>query len=229
MVGMNDATAQEPERDGQAAAVMTSLTTGTMVVTREGELPVEWLQSGDEILTRDGRFQPILWLGRVRFNRVEFRYLPEFTPVRIAPGTLGDGLPHHDVTVSPSQLVLYRSVRAELEYWSSEVLVPASSIGTRIDTELLGWHERVGYTQILLPAHHLMAVEGVWLGSLFLADMPAEAKPNETMIRAGLKRRAMQSARPILAEDEARALILADRRAAATDEDAPATPRSASR
>ncbi|WP_050529108.1 Hint domain-containing protein [Pseudaestuariivita atlantica] len=72
---------------------------GSLIATPDGEVPVETLKIGDLICTADGGATPVKWLGRqtvTTFNGVAERN----SPVRIAAGALGLGLPHSDLTVT---------------------------------------------------------------------------------------------------------------------------------
>jgi len=73
---------------------------GTLIATPEGERNVESLQTGDLVLTADGREVEVLWLGRQTL-RPRIGVMPEqLQPVRIAAGALGYGLPHSDLIVT---------------------------------------------------------------------------------------------------------------------------------
>jgi len=82
------------------------LVAGTMVLTPEGEKPVEMLRLGDRVMTRDCGAQPIRWIGArsVVGNA-------EFAPVRFAPGAIGNTRALH---VSPQHRILMTGWRAEL-------------------------------------------------------------------------------------------------------------------
>ena len=72
---------------------------GVKILTSEGELAVETLEIGDFVRLADGREVPVKWIGR---QTVSTRFGPaeRLMPVRFAAGSLGDGLPHSDLTVT---------------------------------------------------------------------------------------------------------------------------------
>ena len=71
------------------------------------------------------------------------------------------------------------------------------------------------YVSVLLPAHHLIEVNGMWMGSLFVADMAADVLPTDP-VRAGLAAEVMEPVAPIIARvDAARFLAARDRRQSA--------------
>lgn len=188
------------------ASVLAGLAPGTILMTREGETPVEWLESGDEVLTRDRGFVPILWINRTKLNRKELRDFPEYAPVSLLKDRVEPGIPAHDMVVSPRQLILVRSSLAQKDFGSSEVLVPANAIGDQVDPTELKWDARVSYAQVLLPAHQTFIAEGLWLGSLFTGTLGLEATP-DCPLTVKLEQPRMNACRPVLNEDEGRVLM----------------------
>jgi len=71
---------------------------GTQIMTPGGEISVESLTAGSLVTTLDGRQVPVLWIGRqtfaLRFQRDTCHL------VRFRAGSLGDCLPHSDLTVT---------------------------------------------------------------------------------------------------------------------------------
>lgn len=190
------------------AAVLSGLTPATVMMTREGEVPVEWLAVGDEVLTRDKGFVPIAWINRIRLSRNELRDVPEYAPVTLSESRIEPGFPSRDVVVSPRQLVMVRSPLAERDYWSSEVLVPAAALGAQRDPETMHHSERATYTQILLPTHELMMTEASWVGSLFTGMLAQNLGTLSCDLTSKLDEPRMQASRPILSEEEGRALMI---------------------
>ena len=125
---------------------------GTMIRTARGEVPVDRLQIGDLVLTRDDGLQPVRWIGT--------RVVPaegKMAPVRIAANTLGD---HGAVSVSPLHRVLVRNAHAELLYGSSEVLVAARDlIDGRAITQVNGG--MVQYVHLLFDRHQVVWSNGL--------------------------------------------------------------------
>ena len=125
---------------------------GTMIRTEAGEVPVERLQVGQKVLTRDEGLQPIRWIGR--------RVLPAegaMAPVEVKAGTLGD---HARLCVSPLHRILVQNAQAELLFGTHEILVAARDLvdGHRIQTRTGG---RVEYVHILLDDHQIVWSDGV--------------------------------------------------------------------
>ena len=189
------------------ASVLAGLAATTIVMTREGEMPLEWLIPGDEVLTRDRGFEPVIWINRVKLDRKDMRAFPEFAPIKIKAGSIEENVPETDITVSPHQLFLARSPRAELNFGSNEVLVPAAAIGSRTDTENMQWDTRVSYVQVLLASHQAILTDGLWVGSLFTGQLAVDLRAADCPLAAMLEVRDMKATRPILSEDEGRVLM----------------------
>ncbi|WP_372884763.1 Hint domain-containing protein, partial [Shimia sp.] len=98
LVGIDRAAARR--RMAQMACV--SFSRGTRITLATGELrPVEELQAGDRVLTRDDGPQELRWIGHLTL-----RAAGEFAPIRIAAGTLNNA---GDLMVSPDhRLFIYQ-------------------------------------------------------------------------------------------------------------------------
>lgn len=81
---------------------------GTLVRTPAGEVAVEHLVIGDQVLTSSGETAPVRWIGRQTVSR---RFLDELRlPVRIRAGALAAGVPCRDLVVSPDHAILVEGV-----------------------------------------------------------------------------------------------------------------------
>ena len=92
---------------------------GTPVLTLDGELPVEFLQPGDRILTR---------AGARRVIQIEVAVVRNARVVRISHGTLGVDCPTEDVTVSAGQEILVRDWRAKTMFGKPHAMIPAARL-----------------------------------------------------------------------------------------------------
>jgi len=77
----------------------------TRVRTSFGDVHAAALRKGDEVLTRGGRYLPILWLTRINLDEHVLRSKPDSNPVVLAPGSLGPNIPAIEIMVSPRQIV----------------------------------------------------------------------------------------------------------------------------
>ncbi len=146
--------------------------TGTMIRTARGEVPVERLEVGDLVQTRDDGLQPVRWIGT--------RLVPaegKMAPVRIAPNTLGE---HGALSVSPLHRVLVRNEQAELLYGSSEFLVAARDlIDGRAITQVTGG--LVKYVHLLFDRHQVVWSNGL-LSESFLPGPQTTGSFEQNMV-----------------------------------------------
>tara|TARA_R100000322_G_scaffold18701_11_gene11904 strand:- start:20649 stop:21332 length:684 start_codon:yes stop_codon:yes gene_type:complete len=137
---------------------------GVHLMTPEGEMPVEWLATGDRVITRDHGVQPILWLGRIRVGVV---LDADLRPVEIAEGALGDGCPTHATWLSPAHRVLLSGAMVELHAGVGEALAEIRDLrdGVHVTGAAGG---AAHYTHILLPVHDMVQANGLWAETLLL-------------------------------------------------------------
>lgn len=142
-------------------------TRGTAIETDRGPVPVEMLQPGDRVMTRDNGPQPIRWIGSRGLSAARLARNPHLRPVRIRAGALGDGLPARDLTVSPQHRVLVRSRVAVRMFDSEEVLIAAKQLCQIDGIDLLDAAEGVEYHHFLLDRHEVVQSNGAESESLF--------------------------------------------------------------
>ncbi|WP_306044363.1 Hint domain-containing protein [Nioella sp. MMSF_3534] len=82
---------------------------GTLISNLAGEVQVERLKIGDLVQAADGSLVQVKWIGR---QTVMNRFGPaeRLMPVRFAAGSLGDDLPHTDLTVTADHGMLVDGV-----------------------------------------------------------------------------------------------------------------------
>ncbi|WP_295175863.1 Hint domain-containing protein [Shimia sp.] len=136
-------------------------TPGTKILTPMGEVSVENLQEGDQVVTRDNGLQTIRWAGRKHVSGRELMARPEFRPILIKQGALGPNQPERDMMVSPSHRMLLVSEQAELLFEEREVLVAAKHL-THLDgveqVDVVG----VDYIHFLCDNHEVVLADGAW-------------------------------------------------------------------
>ncbi|NDU99615.1 Hint domain-containing protein [Pseudoroseicyclus tamaricis] len=167
--------AQVSAARGARAGGVVCFTPGTMIATEAGPRPVEALEEGARVLTKDNGPQPVLWLGRRRLSGARLAAMPWLAPVRLRPGALGDGVPDAGLTVSPDHRLLLRGPRAEALFGEAEVLAAAADL---VDDRLIlrdrGCRD-VSYVHLLLPAHEIVFANGVETESFHPAMADAES------------------------------------------------------
>ena len=114
------ATGQSPYAHPIAApAPKAGFVFGTILLTRDGEIPVEFLSPGDRIITRDTGFAR---LDAIRCRRVLTR------AISFAAGSLGDTRPDQDLVLPAAQPVLIRDWRAQAMFGVDQALVRADAL-----------------------------------------------------------------------------------------------------
>ncbi|GAW36607.1 hypothetical protein RA2_03680 [Roseovarius sp. A-2] len=141
-------------------------TPGARILTQWGERPVETLQPGERIITRDHGLQPIRWIGK--------RTLPgqgDCAPVAITSGGMGGT---EALILSPRHRVLFTGYRAELLFGESEVLVAAEHLVNGRDITVAPCDE-VTYIHIMLDRHEVIYADGIATESFYAGDAALSA------------------------------------------------------
>lgn len=125
---------------------------GTMILTAEGEVPVEDLTAGSRVVTLDHGLQPLRWIGSRRVKAHG-----KFAPVRIRAGTLGA---ERDLLVSQQHRLMLRSPMAELMFGESQVLVPAKGM-VNDDSVRIEVGGEVEYFHLMFDTHELVYSNGI--------------------------------------------------------------------
>ncbi len=140
---------------------------GTLVDTPLGSVPVETLDIGSKVRLRDGRTEPIRWIGSRLLREAELKSSPHLRPVRIKEGALGKGAPDRDLLVSPQHRVLLSGWQAELLFGEAEVLAPAKGLVNddtiRVDHSVT----EVEYFHLLFSRHEVMVTNNLATESFF--------------------------------------------------------------
>lgn len=139
-------------------------TTGTMILTPQGERPIESLKPGDMVTTMDNGPQPIVWIGSTSLSGHQLRAQPKLRPIHINAGVLGVDRP---LLVSPQHGVLLPG---------SDILVRATHLhrfvsGTRV---ALGKQE-VTYFHMMFERHQIVFSNGSPSESLYPGPMALQA------------------------------------------------------
>ena len=141
------------------------LVSGTLLLTADGEIPVEYLSPGDKIITRNA--------GLVRLTAIQ-SYRTTDEAVKIAAGSLGDTKPTHHIIIPAAQLVLVRDWRARAMRGAAQAVMPA---GCLIDDEFitsLGPREMT-LVRLGFEAPHVVYADGLELSVPAMTMTGAEA------------------------------------------------------
>ncbi|APH54416.1 Hemagglutinin-related protein [Granulibacter bethesdensis] len=122
---------------------------GTLILTDRGEVPVEDLEIGDNVITAAGEVRPIRWLGRRSYNGRFIQDRRDVLPVRIRQGALDGVLPKRDLLVSPLHAMFIDGV-----------LVPAGRLVNGVSIIQEQHVETLSYVHIELDTHDVVLAEG---------------------------------------------------------------------
>jgi Hint domain-containing protein len=159
---------------GIASIVITCFTKGTKIVTEFGKVAVESLKQGDRVMCGDGQLRPIRWMASRHVSGFELMENPEFRPIRIRKGALGDSRPTADLCVSPQHRILVNDWRAELLFGEAEVLVPAVHLTD--DKNITRDHRatEVTYYHFMFDEHQTVWSNGLETESFYPGDTALE-------------------------------------------------------
>jgi hypothetical protein len=122
---------------------------GTRIRTDRGEVAVEDLSIGDRVVTASGASRPIRWIGRRSHAGRFLAANPKNRPIRFAAGSLGRGLPHRDLLVSPNHAMFVGGL-----------LIPAACLVNGDTIAQDRCLTRVDYYHVELDSHDLLLAEG---------------------------------------------------------------------
>lgn len=154
-------------RFGGWGEVPNCFTRGTLIETDRGSVRIEELGKGDLVVTRDNGLQAIRWIGMRRVDGTMLAERPEFHPIRIERGALGNEAPSVPLIVSPQHRMLVRSEIAQRMFGTDEVLIAAKQLceldGISVENQGSG----VDYFHILLDQHEIITANGAETETLY--------------------------------------------------------------
>lgn len=143
----------------------TGLSAGSIVMTLEGEMPVEALAVGDRIITRDTGMAAITAIRKKDMT---------CDMVAIMAGSLGHTRPDRDVMLPADQRVLIRDWRAEALTGQKQALIPARAL---VDGEFVQLRQNMHVTayEIDLDRAQVIYADGLEVVSHISAEELARA------------------------------------------------------
>jgi hypothetical protein len=133
---------------------------GTLILTPDGDRRIEDLRPGDLVETMDDGPQPVVDLLRTQVSASRLRAEPHLAPVRLAAHSLGAGLPHRDLTLSPRHCLLWECGSCELLFGSDQVLVAAKDHPLTRPVPLSYLRFGLTYLHLILERHQIIFAEG---------------------------------------------------------------------
>lgn len=201
--------------DRYAADFVPCFTLGTRIATSLGEVLVEDLKAGDRVFTRDNGIQELRWVGQQLVDKSRLKATPKFLPILIRKGAIGNGMPEHDLLVSPNHRILVTGANAALYFDDTEVLIAAKHL-TMIDGIDVADVEAVTYIHLLFDQHEVVLSNGMWTESFLPSDHTLRGVGSEQRdeiyalfpeLRDAVVSQGWRSARRVLRRHEAELLL----------------------
>ncbi|OUS38863.1 hypothetical protein A9Q94_01175 [Rhodobacterales bacterium 56_14_T64] len=175
MVAQADYVLVRSERSGArkklAQIASVSFSRGTHITLASGaQVPIEQLQPGDRVLTRDDGPQSVRWIGQTTH-----RAIGGMAPILIRAGALNN---ENDLLVSPDHRLFIYQRSDEIGAGVAELLVKARHL-VNGDTVVVQDGGFVDYFQILFDRHHIIYAEGIAAESLLIDPVTKPALPPE--------------------------------------------------
>jgi hypothetical protein len=137
--------------DDDTAGSVAGFVEGTMILTPTGEVPVERLRAGDQVVTPRAASPAarLVWVGRIEVDLTLQRFREVAAPVVVKAGALAEGMPFRDLQVSPNHALLVDGH-----------LVPARLLVNGLTVIHQRWLREVTYHHLELDRHDLLVSEG---------------------------------------------------------------------
>lgn len=144
-------TARQTETRSRLQGRETGLCAGTLVMTLDGDKPVEALRAGDRVVTRDR--------GVAVLRAVDQREL-DVRPIVIKGGSLGHTRPEMDMTVTPGTRIHVRDWRAKVLFGMPSADIEAHRLA---DGEFVARQKRqqMQVFDLQFDADHIIYANGV--------------------------------------------------------------------
>jgi autotransporter-associated beta strand protein len=126
---------------------------GTRILTDRGEVPVEALRVGDQVMTLSGQgplFKPVRWIGARRVDPMRHPRPELVHPIRIRAGAFGQNQPRRDLLVSQGHAMFLEGHLIQAGKLENGATVARDDSFSEVD-----------YLHVELDAHDLLVAEGV--------------------------------------------------------------------
>ena len=144
-----------PARHVSPETARNALATGTIVLTLDGAIPVEFINEGDRVITRDSGMAVVRHVRRSRAR---------VNAVSVKAGSLGNTRPDRDAVLPASQELLIRDWRAEALFGASQALVPVSRL---VDGEFIRdlGEQEIALVELVFDTPHILYADGLEVAS----------------------------------------------------------------
>lgn len=144
---------------------------GARILTPSTARAVEKIVKGDLVTMLDRGSRPVRWVGQQSIGSETLRQHERLRPILIRAASLGHGLPHRDLPVSPQHRILISSPIVRRMFGVDEVLAPAKKLVGMRGIERDDSCVEVTYVHLLLERHEILFAEGAPAERLFTGQM----------------------------------------------------------
>ena len=144
-------------------------TPGTMILTEQGDVPIELLRVGQNVMTVENGMQPIRWIGSrtIIFSEENEKH----RPVQLKAGCLGEGTPRDDLTISPQHGMVFEGEAVRRLFGVERVLARAKGLTALPGVRVKKGKRRETYIALLLDQHQLITANGATTESFYPGPM----------------------------------------------------------
>ena len=150
--------------------VVPCFTPGTLIATTKGERAVEDLRQGDRIITRDNGIQEICWIGAKHLSGRDLLAKPNFRPILVPKGSMGNDMPERDMMLSPNHRLLVANEEAAFYLGETEVFVSAKHLVGKEGIQQVD-ATGVNYIHFMFEQHEVVLSNGHWSESFQPGDL----------------------------------------------------------
>lgn len=123
----------------------------TLILTDNGEVPVENLKIGDFLMTMSGQLRPIKWIGRRSYGGRFLVGQNHILPICIKAGALDENTPKRDLWISPQHAM-----------YLGGILIEASNLVNGVSVVQAERVDKVEYFHVELDSHDVIIAEGAY-------------------------------------------------------------------
>ncbi len=152
-----------PARHISPDTARNALAAGSVVLTLDGALPVEFISPGDRVITRDSGMAVVTDVRRSKTR---------MAAVSIKAGSLGSTRPDRDAVLPASQEILIRDWRADALFGASQALVSAARL---VDGEYIRdlGEQELDVIGLVFDTPHILYADGLEVASAALHPVDA--------------------------------------------------------
>ncbi len=136
-------------------------TSGSIIATEFGEIPIKNLRSGALVQTRDHGLRKLRWIGRRVVSCDEQAQNPAFRPVFIRQSAFKPGVPARDTLISQQHRILLEDTYTEILFGEPRALCAAVALVNGHSIVVQPPSTPVEYIHLLFDRHEVLFVDGL--------------------------------------------------------------------